>query len=131
MPKYRYLNSLCSTIETVQNHKCSIIWTFHTTYLTCSRFGQILKGHVNKHDLTIHQLDLCFFHGSRPVEQIGQISYICFLEKNFGKPQNDCSIHINKNTLILLFSYQSLEDTSLKFHVQLFEAWSLLWETYT
>ena len=25
-----------------------------------------------------------FFHGSRPV---GQISYICLLEKNFGKPQ--------------------------------------------
>ena len=28
-----------------------------------------------------------FFHGSRPVGQIRQISYICLLEKNFGKPQ--------------------------------------------
>ena len=28
-----------------------------------------------------------FSHGSRLVGQIKQISYICLLEKNFGKPQ--------------------------------------------
>ena len=41
LPKYRYLNYLCSTIETIQSHKQSTIWAFHVILLTCSRFGDI------------------------------------------------------------------------------------------
>ena len=33
LPKYRYLNYLCLTIETIQNHQCLTIWTFHVTHV--------------------------------------------------------------------------------------------------
>ena len=41
LPKYKYLNYLCSAIGILQNHKCSSIWTFHVTHLTWPRFGHI------------------------------------------------------------------------------------------
>ena len=41
------------------------------------RFGHIFKN----------RSCYAFFHGSRPVGEIRQISYICLLEKNFGKSQ--------------------------------------------
>ena len=37
-----------------------------------------------------------FFHGSRLVGQIGQISYICLSEKNFGKPKMFSSQYCSK-----------------------------------
>ena len=40
------MNYLWSTIETIQNQKCSTICIFHVTHLTCSRFGHN-RGFLN------------------------------------------------------------------------------------
>ena len=40
-----------------------------------------------------------FFHGSMPVGKIGQISYVCLLEKNFGKPQMNSETHNSRTVL--------------------------------
>ena len=43
-------------------------------------------GHIDKHDLTIPNQIYAFFYGSRPIGEIRQISYICFLGKDLGNP---------------------------------------------
>ena len=69
---FNQLNILCHTFKIFK------IWTHSNRDL----------GHVDKHDLRPTNQIYTFFHGSRSIGQIWQISYICLLEKNFGNPRN-------------------------------------------
>ena len=80
----KFFLAVLANLPKYLKHTCSTIGTIQITHLTCSTFGRVLVGHICQHDLTIHQSDEC----NLPcVRKIRQISNICLLERNFGKPQ--------------------------------------------
>ena len=100
------MNYLYSTIETIQNLKCSTIFELFMSHI----WDVQDLDDLNKSCWQTWKSNppIRFMLSFMPVGKIRQISYICLLEKNFGKPQ----------LFSLVYSHHSKEKSQNKYGTQ-------------